>query len=135
LKVKLINPAQKLVNKFGQYSPPYGLAYIGTILKEKGIEVEIIDESVGEKPKYECNFAIITGTTSTIKNAYSISNSYLDKGIPTVIGGVHATSIVKTRFKDELRGISTSIVTGPIDNIIDQLINDFTLVPPDTYLS
>ncbi len=124
MKIELVNPAQKLLNKFGQYSPPYGLAYIGTLLKERSIEVEIIDEAVGDKPKYKCNFAIITSTTSTIKRAYSISMSYLNKGIPTIIGGVHVSSIVNTHFKDELKGVSTSIIIGPIENIIDQLIND-----------
>jgi hypothetical protein len=111
LKIELINPAPKLLNKFGQYSPPYGLAYIGTLLMERGIEVKIIDEQIGAVPEYKCDYAMITGTTSTITRAYSISKTYLDKGIQTIIGGVHATSIINTRFKEELNGASTSVST------------------------
>ncbi|WP_424353622.1 hypothetical protein [Methanosarcina mazei] len=47
MKIELINPAPKLLNKFGQYSPPYGLAYIGTLLMERGIEVKIIGNYSG----------------------------------------------------------------------------------------
>lgn len=91
---------------------------------ERGIEVKIIDEQIGAVPEYKCDYAMITGTTSTITRAYSISKTYLDKGIQTIIGGVHATSIINTRFKEELNGASTSVIFGPLENIIDQLIQD-----------
>lgn len=78
---------------------------------ERGIEVKIIDEQIGAVPEYKCDYAMITGTTSTITRAYSISKTYLDKGIQTIIGGVHATSIINTRFKEELNGASTSVST------------------------
>lgn len=84
-------------------------------------EVRIIDESVswargGEK----ADIVFITALTSTALRAYHLADKFRKRGIPVVIGGVHATL-----QPEEAQGHATSVVTGEAEQIIRHLLSDF----------
>ncbi len=79
-----------------------GLMYLAAVLREAGEGVEIIDADlleldVEEAAKEVCSrhpsIVGVTATTPTVKNALKVISSVRDKdrGVVTVVGGVHST--------------------------------------------
>ncbi len=89
-------------------SPHIGLAYVASYLREKGIEVKIIDapidrisfDDIGKRiKKSKPDFIGITANTMQIEDAHKSARiiKLIDKDIPIIVGGYHATAIpVKT---------------------------------------
>ncbi len=115
IKVLLINPpfedeleavgGTKSMKKVLNIVPPLGIAYIGSVLESKGINVKIIDCAVGVSFKNLYNEILITSpniigitsTTPSFESAKRVANFVKDK-IPStkiLIGGVHVTALPK----------------------------------------
>ena len=103
MNLLLINPSQEKVygKKMMPAYPPLGLLHIGTVLKNEGHGVRLLDidtEKIDEK-KFENIFrnfnpdAVgITGVTPTFKNALKWARlSKKIRNVPVIMGGVHAT--------------------------------------------
>jgi len=103
MRLLLINPSQEKVygKKMMPAYPPLGILYVGTVLKNEGHDVRLVDIdtekiSVEEFTKIYKEFnpeAVgITSVTPTFKNALKWARlSKQLKNIPVVLGGVHAT--------------------------------------------
>lgn len=92
-KVALIAPGR---DKAWGICEPLNLAYLASYLSSYGIDVKIIDEIAGqdveiEIDKFAPDFVGITATTPLAPDAYRIAKLCKDKGIITIMGGVHAT--------------------------------------------
>lgn len=94
-RVRLIEPKPPGLNVFsGTLLPRLGLPIMGTILARQGFDVRIYCQEI-EQIDYEDLYASevvgISTTTSTAPLAYALADDLTKRGIPTVIGGSHAT--------------------------------------------
>ncbi len=74
--------------------PRLGLPSMGTILRNLGHQVRVYCQSLGKLPLGEILQADLVGistTTSTAPEAYRIADLCRSRGVPVLIGGVHAT--------------------------------------------
>lgn len=92
-------------------------------LTPKEWEIRIIDEKIEafqpENPE-EADLVGVTAYTSTAPRAYEIANTYKKKGIPVVMGGVHASMLPK----EALEYVDT-VVTGEAEAVWGKVIADF----------
>ena len=122
-KLLLINPIperlQERVQKGFRSFSPLNLAYIAA-LTPTDWEIEIIDESIKAYDGEEGDLAGITSLTYSAPRAYAISSMLRKKGIPTIMGGIHASMIY-----DEASGYVDTVVIGEADHVWPQVIRDF----------
>ncbi len=93
-------------HKAGGWTPPTGLAYLAAVVRQKGVDVEIIDAAalglsheeaaekiLSAKPKY----VGLTAVTIAINNAARVAEllKKSDPSITTIIGGAHFTALPK----------------------------------------
>jgi len=119
----LINPANKsgsgfIVNKDTRYQP-LSLGIIAAMTPSHW-KVKIIDENFREFRYYEADFVGFTAFSSTVTRAYELARIYRDKGIPTVIGGIHASMV-----PDEAGEYVDCVVTGEAESVWPKIIEDF----------
>ncbi len=93
-KLLLINPGEE--NVFAS-NEPLNLSYLASFLQSKGVDVMIADQLSGESIIEKYNYFNpdiigLTATTPLVKDAYRMSTYFKNKSIPTVLGGVHATT-------------------------------------------
>ena len=114
MKVLLINPPiyKSIVNvwkKIDSVTPPFGLMILGSILLEKGVDVQILDCNAemiplsglkGHLPNEYIDYVGITATTALINNGLAVAgicrHVYPDAGI--VMGGIHPTVLPDETF-------------------------------------
>lgn len=127
MRVLLVQPPIVLnKNEIPQFSPPLGLAYIASVLREQGYTIEIFDSVILEPHEHEEDEHFHLGANwSTIKDKISnyspdivgISSMFtcqaecmhrvarlvkdVDANIVTVVGGVHPSALPEETLKDE----------------------------------
>ena len=89
-------------------------------LTPPGWKVKIIDENFRNFSYYEADFVGFTAFSSTVSRAYELAKIYRDKGVPTVIGGIHASMC-----PEEAAEFVDSVVIGEAESIWPQVISDF----------
>lgn len=115
-RILLINPSNPTF-KSGFFSP-LGLVTAASHIPEK-YEVRLIDEDF-EKIDYDCDLAAITSNSLTIRRAFEISNEFMSRGIPVILGGIHSSLIPEESAKH-----ATSVVIGNGETAWDELLKDF----------
>jgi len=119
----LINPVNQLRPGFlintQTRNQPLSLGIIAA-LTPSDWKIKIIDENFREFRYYEADLVGLTAFTSAAPRAYEIARLYRDKGIPTVLGGIHASMVPEEagRFVDV-------VVQGEAEGIWPQVIRDF----------
>ncbi len=92
MKVVFIEPAATEANVYSKlHMPLLGPVYLGTILKNRGHEVEIYNEDI-YRPDYSKLKADVYGVsimTSTAKRGYEVAKNFPREKV--IIGGVHAS--------------------------------------------
>lgn len=119
----LINPAVKtgrgfIVNKDTRYQP-LSLGIIAALTPPYW-KVKIMDENFREFKYYPADLVGFTAFTSTVPRAYELAAVYREKGIPTVIGGIHASM-----RPEEAGNYVDCVVTGEAETVWPGLIEDF----------
>jgi radical SAM superfamily enzyme YgiQ (UPF0313 family) len=119
----LINPMNEdrkgfAIDRSSRY-PPLGLGIVAA-LTPKDWYIRIIDENFQRFKFREADLVGITSFTSTAPRAYDIAKVYRDKGIPVVMGGIHASMM-----PDEAAKFADTVVTGEAEGIWSKLIEDF----------
>ena len=117
MKIVFIEPHAKEANVYSKLSMPLlGPVYLGTILKDRGHEVEIYNEDI-RRPDYahlEADLIGISILTSTATRGYEIAANFpRDK---VVIGGVHASLM-----PDEAIQHARQVVVGEAEEVIVDL--------------
>lgn len=99
--------------------PPIGLAIVAALTPADWY-IRIIDENFTNFRYRDADLVALTAFTSNVARAYEIAAVYREKGIPTVIGGIHASMMPEEagRFVD-------TVVIGEAESSWPQLILDF----------
>jgi radical SAM superfamily enzyme YgiQ (UPF0313 family) len=101
---------------------PLGLAYVAA-LTPPDWDVRIADEVVEEIPTaqdFQPDLVGLTSLTPTAPRAYQIAAEFCARGVPVVMGGMHATLC-----PDEAARYVDSVVRGEAEGAWPQLIADF----------
>ncbi|MBN1305088.1 MAG: B12-binding domain-containing radical SAM protein [Anaerolineales bacterium] len=122
-KLLLINPVNPVrtgltVNKSSRF-PPISLGIIAALTPESWT-VELIDENWEPFEYQPADLVGITAFTASAPRAYEIAGQYRQRGIPVVMGGIHASMCT-----DEAAAFVDSVVTGEAESVWPQLIEDF----------
>lgn len=124
-KLVLINPVNPrrvglTVNVSSRF-PPLGLGIVAALTPDDW-EVEIVDENFELFQYREADLVGLTAFTASVTRAYEIAGIYKKKkkGIPTVLGGIHASM----RPEEALQYVDT-VVTGEAERVWGQVIADF----------
>ena len=121
-KLLLINPVGRrsgyLLSIFSTFQP-LNLAYVAAVTPSHW-EVKIADENMDVFEFEDADLVGITAFTSNINRAYEIARLYREKGIKVIIGGIHSAML-----PDEALQFADSVVTGEVEGIWGQVIEDF----------
>jgi len=122
-KLLLINPVEKAEENISNVSvlrlPPLCLAYIAA-LTPSDWDIKIIDENIQPFALEYADLVGLTAMTSNAPRAYEIATAYREKGIKTVMGGIHASILY-----DEAIQFVDSVVIGEAESVWQCLIHDF----------
>ena len=100
--------------------PPLGLGVVAALTPDDW-EVSLIDENFEPFKYQEADLVGLTAFTGTACRAYEIANIYRKSGIPTVIGGIHASML-----PEEALCYVDSVVIGEAESVWTQVVTDFT---------
>jgi radical SAM superfamily enzyme YgiQ (UPF0313 family) len=118
MKIVFVEPASKEANVYSKLRMPLlGPLYLGTILKNRGHEVEVYHEDIF-RPDYSRLKADILGIsilTSTAKRGYQIAGSFPKEKV--IIGGVHASLMPQ-----EAKPYCRQVVVGEAENVIVSMV-------------
>jgi len=122
-KLLLVNPAnearQGFINDSSTKFMPIGLGIVAALTPDNW-EVELIDESFEKFNFIDADLVGITAFTSNAYRAYQISEVYRQKGIITIMGGIHASM-----HTAEAVNYFDVVVTHDAEGAWPQVINDF----------
>ncbi|MFH0964148.1 MAG: radical SAM protein [Planctomycetota bacterium] len=121
-KLLLINPhnasrATMALNRNVRF-PSLGLGIVAALTPAEW-EIEILDENFTPFSFQEADLVGLTGYTPSINRAYQIAQTYRAKGIPTVLGGIHASM-----RPEEALGFVDAVVIGEAESVWPQVMAD-----------
>jgi radical SAM superfamily enzyme YgiQ (UPF0313 family) len=122
-KLVLINPVNPsrvglTINPSSRF-PPLGLGIVAALTPDEWA-IKIIDENF-ECFKYEdADLVGITSFTASVTRAYELAGFYRARGIPTVLGGIHASTL-----PDEALHYVDTVVIGEAETVWPKVISDF----------
>jgi len=107
------------------YSPPLSLLTIAAMIPLE-IEVELIDEDF-DKIDFERHYDLvgITAMTQQVLRAYEIAAEFRSRGIPVVLGGMHASVM-----SDEALNNVDSVVVGEAELLWPRCLHDYNSKQP-----
>lgn len=103
------------------YSPPLALCMVAAYTPEH-IEVSITDECV--KPvdfSKDVDLVGLTGFTNNAPRAYEIADTFRERGVRVVMGGIHASNLPEEALKH-----CDTVVVGEGEGTWQRLIRDFS---------
>ncbi len=113
--VQFVSKREKAIN-FSRLS----LATVAALFP-RGTKIEIINDSIEEIDYAEkVDLVGITSITSTVPRAYEIADKFREKGVPVIMGGMHASVLPLEAIKH-----ADSIVMGEAEGQIKPLVKDF----------
>jgi radical SAM superfamily enzyme YgiQ (UPF0313 family) len=121
MKLVLINPRNR-VSLYGDYLwEPLALAYVAAATP-KSWEVELIDEQCEGPRAYgdvQADLVGLTAFTTQAPRAYRIAGQFRSRGIPVVMGGIHASLV-----QDEAARYADSLFIGECEAKWPEVIAD-----------
>ncbi|MCJ7797084.1 MAG: cobalamin-dependent protein [Thermoleophilia bacterium] len=110
MKILFVNPSSR-DTIFGRMKtlslPPMGLVSIASATPPEH-EVAIFDENVEEGPlSFDADLVAVTATTGQAPRAYELLGEFRKRGIPSVMGGIHASVM-----PDEAVRYADAVVVG-----------------------
>jgi radical SAM superfamily enzyme YgiQ (UPF0313 family) len=120
-KLLLINPSVDhtvLGNIKATTWPPLNLPYIAAVTPPH-YDIQVIDENIEPFKFQNADVVGITAMTSSVFRAYQIAQRYRDRGIPTIMGGIHVSMM-----PEEALEFCDAVVLGEAEPIWPQLLQD-----------
>ncbi|MBI3991086.1 MAG: B12-binding domain-containing radical SAM protein [Candidatus Omnitrophica bacterium] len=125
MKIVLIEPAASEANVYSKlHMPLLGPIYLGTILRNRGHEVQIYNEDI-YRPDYSKLNADVIGIsvlTSTAKRGYEIAKEFPREKV--IMGGVHASLLPEEALK-----FSRQVVVGEAEEVIVDVVEGLKKEP------
>ena len=120
LLINPVNPAKTglTVNKSSRF-PPISLGIIAA-LTPSDWQIEIVDENWQTFEFQPADLVGITAFTASAPRAYELAAIYRQKGIPVVMGGIHASMCT-----EEASQFVDSVVIGEAEPVWPRVIADF----------
>lgn len=126
MKIALIEPAATNANVYSKFRVPLlGPIYLGTILKNRGHQVEIYHEDI-RRPDYSKLDADLIGVsimTSTAKRGYEIAKKFPKEKV--IIGGIHASLLPAEALefaRQVVVGEAEEVIAGIVEGTIKEAI-------------
>jgi len=123
LRVKLINPSWPrggLQDRMRLKFPVLGIYTLASLFPDDW-EVEVVDEMVEPLTSDDSPHLVgITTLTPLAPRAYAIADAYRERGVPTLLGGIHASAL-----PDEALQHADAVVVGEAEGVLPQLLDDF----------
>jgi radical SAM superfamily enzyme YgiQ (UPF0313 family) len=118
--VNPVNPARVglTVNKSSRF-PPIGLGIVAAITPARW-EVKLVDENWETFTYQEADLVGVTAFTASANRAYEIASIYRQRGVPVVMGGIHASMC-----PDEALKFVDAVVIGEAEAVWSQVVADF----------
>ena len=122
-RLVLINPVNPrrvgLTASLSSRFPPLALGVVAA-LTPGDWEIEIVDENFEPFAFREADLVGLTAFTVAATRAYEIAARYRERGIPTVLGGIHASMLPE----EALQYVDT-VVVGEAERVWPKVISDF----------
>jgi radical SAM superfamily enzyme YgiQ (UPF0313 family) len=122
-KLLLVNPVNPrrvgLTASLNTRFPPLGLGIVAA-LTPADWEVELIDENFEPFALREADLVGLTAFTTAAPRAYEIARLYRERGIPTVLGGIHASML-----PEEAQQYVDTVVIGEAEGVWPKVVADF----------
>lgn len=119
----LINPVNQLRTGFlinrATKCQPLSLGIIASLTPAHW-KIKIIDENFRQFRHYDADLVGITTFTATSTRAYQIAGEYRKRGVPVILGGIHASML-----PDEAQQYADSVVIGEAESVWQTIIADF----------
>ncbi|MCP4682560.1 MAG: B12-binding domain-containing radical SAM protein [Desulfobacterales bacterium] len=122
IRLLLINPLNKhrhLGNMQSTEFPPLNLPYLAAVTPQH-YQIEVIDENIEPFETREADIVGITAYTASVNRAYQIAQIYRKKGVPTVMGGIHASMM-----PEEALDYCDTVVVGEAEAVWPRVLEDF----------
>ncbi len=104
---------------FGHRFPPMALMVLSALARREGWRTEVIDLNMDRLPEERPDLVALTVWTATSPNAYRLADSYREKGVPVVAGGVHA-SLLPAEVLEHF----DSVVSGEAESVFATVLED-----------
>ena len=121
-KLVLVNPVNPVrtgltVNKSSRF-PPIGLGIVAALTPDYW-DVVLIDENWDTFAYHDADLVGITAFTASANRAYEIAAIYRERGVPVVMGGIHASMCTEEtlRFVD-------AVVVGEAETVWPKVVAD-----------
>jgi radical SAM superfamily enzyme YgiQ (UPF0313 family) len=122
LKLLLINPSnihKGLGNIRSTAWPPLNLPYLASLTPDR-YEIEVIDENIKPFEYKKADIVGITSYTSQVNRGYEIAQMYREKGIKTIMGGIHVSMM-----PEEALHYCDAVVVGEAEEVWPKILEDF----------
>jgi len=128
MRIALVNPITRRSQGYhtiGRFIPQLGLQVLAQRVRDKH-QVEIIDEIFGQEmttqrlTRENYDLVGVTSYTSSAPRAYEIAAMCRERGLPTILGGPHASVC-----PDEAQPRFNAVAVGECDTIWPQIVADF----------
>lgn len=112
-------PGQGSHRTFGHRYPPMALYVLAALARREGWDVFTIDENYQDLPIPDPDLVAITVWTMSAPRAYRIADDYRARGVPVVLGGVHASLLPGEALRH-----ADSVVAGESEAIFGTVLAD-----------
>ncbi len=124
--IYLINPntnsftTRPLYMNRALYSPLAGLLAVAAVIPQDKYEVVLTDENIEDIDfDLNCDLVGISAMTAYVKRGYEIADRFRARGIPVVMGGVHASFMPEEALQH-----CNSVVIGEAELVMPDLLSD-----------
>jgi len=118
----LINPSNThkgLGNIRATAWPPLNLPYLAAVTPAH-YQIEVLDENIQPFEYRKADIVAITAYTASVYRAYQIAQIYRNKGIATVMGGIHVSMLPQEALQ-----FCDSVVVGEAELVWPKVLKDF----------
>ncbi len=104
---------------FGHRMPPMALLVLAAHARRAGWEPRVIDTNYEPIPDETPDLAAITVWTSIAPQCYRLADWYRGRGVPVILGGVHASLLPTEALRH-----ADAVVSGEADSILATVLAD-----------
>lgn len=121
-RLLLINPTDSqggLGNVRATAFPPMNLPYLAAVTPPH-YQIEVLDENVESFKFRAADIVGITAYTASVHRGYQLAQIYREKGVPTVMGGIHVSMMPQEALQ-----FCDAVVIGEAEKVWPQVLADF----------